>query len=195
MRIDDHLLEVSLTVVLVFGSFLIAEILHFSGIIAVVVAGLIIGNYGRFYSMSDKTRETIETFWEVIDFIVNSLLFLVIGIELQVISKADFINFQKPILWGIIVVLMVRVMVVYPVTWIRNRMSQDKIPFAWSHILFWGGLRGSIPIALVVGMPPTVAYRDLFLTVTFSIVLFSLVVQGLSMKFLIKKCRLTAQTK
>jgi len=185
-NIDDHLLEVALTVVLVFGTPLLAESLHCSGIIAVVVAGLITGNYGRLYSMSGKTRETLETFWEVIDFIVNSLLFLVIGIALQEISGGDVRFLWPGLIAGIVVVIASRVMVVYPMVALHNRLPGEKIPQAWSHILFWGGLKGSIPMALVVGLPVIFPHRSFFLAAAFSVVLFSLVIQGLTIKPLVQ---------
>ncbi len=182
-KLDDHLLEVALTVVVTFGTPLLAETFHLSGIIAVVVAGLIIGNYGRMYSMSTKTRETLETFWEVIDFIINSLLFLVIGMELQAVSGGTMMKLWPLIVGGIMVTLISRLIVVYPVVAIKNALTQrEKIPWPWAHVLFWGGLKGSIPIALVVGLPINFMYREMFLTIAFGIVLFSLVIQGLTIK-------------
>jgi len=155
----------------------------------VVVAGLIIGNYGKVFSMSKRTRETVETFWEVIDFVVNIFLFLVIGLELQAISIGELPQFAQPVLWGIVVVLLARAVVVYPFVWIRNRTGKDPIPPNYNHVLFWGGLKGSIPIALVVGMPDF-AHRELFLVAAFGIVLFSLVVQGLTMEAVLKRFNL-----
>jgi len=192
-KINDHLIEVTITVVVTFGTPLLAEAFHFSGMIALVTAGLIIGNYGRIYSMSKKTRETLETFWEVVDFIVNSLLFLVIGIELQVFALKEFSVYVQPILIGVGAVLLARLIVVYSIIWLRNRLSHEDVPFAWNHVLFWGGLKGSIPIALVVGLPADVQYRSFMLIVAFSIVLFSLVVQGLTIKPLIRRLGINDQ--
>ena len=99
-KLDDHLLEVTLTVVLVFGSFLAAELLHLSGVIAVVVAGLIIGNYGKLFSMSPRTIETIDNFWEVIDFLINAFLFLLIGLEMKAyVAGADH-AISSPARWS-----------------------------------------------------------------------------------------------
>lgn len=189
-KINDHLLEVAITVVLTFGTPLLAEHFHFSGIIAVVVAGLIIGNYGRMYSMSEKTRETLETFWEVIEFIINSLLFLIVGLELQVIRSQSMTFPWLYIVYGILAVLVSRLFVVYPIVWIKNKISSRDLPWSWSHVLFWGGLKGSISIALVVGLPPEFKYREFFLTAAFSVVLFTLVVQGLSMRTVIRSLKL-----
>ncbi len=193
-KIENHLVEVTLTVVLAFGTPLLAEAFHFSGIIAVVVAGLVIGNYGRIFSMSEKTRDTVETFWEVIDFIINSLVFLVIGIELQVITLADFEHLWVPVLVGILAVLLARIVVVYPIMGILHKIGGASIPGSWAHVVFWGGLKGSIPIALVVGMSPSLEHRHLFLTASFAIVLVSLVFQGITMKPLIQRLGLSHQT-
>jgi len=192
-QLDDHLLEVAITVVLTFGTPLLAEHFHFSGIIAIVVAGLIIGNYGRIYSMSPKTRETLETFWEVIDFIINSLLFLIIGIELQEINKDQLFHLWGPIFITIFTVIFARFIVVYPIIWFRNRIAPNDIPKGWTHVLFWAGLKGSISIALVVGLPQDFVYRSYFLCVAFSVVLFSLIVQAMTMKPLIKYLGLSSE--
>lgn len=189
-RLNDHLLEVAITVVITFGTPLLAEAFHFSGIIAIVVAGLIIGNYGKIYSMSNKTRETLDSFWEVIEFVINSLLFLIIGIELQVIPQARLIDLALPITISILAVIAARGLVVYPVIWMRNKFGNNDIPWKWKHVLFWGGLKGSISIALVVGLPADMLYREMFLVLAFGVVLFTLIVQGLTMKPLIQSLKL-----
>ena len=190
-KIDNHLVEVTLTVVLAFGTPLLAEALHCSGIIAVVVAGLVIGNYGRIFSMSEKTRNTIETFWEVFDFIINSIVFLVIGIELQALTFGDFGNLWISVLMGVLIVFLARMLVVYPIMGALPKIGGMSAPRSWSHIVFWGGLKGSIPIALVVGMPSSLEHRSLFLTAAFAIVLVSLVFQGITMKPLLQRLGLS----
>jgi CPA1 family monovalent cation:H+ antiporter len=186
---DDHLLEVALTVVLVFGTPLIAEYLHCSGIIAIVVAGLMIGK-GRLSCMTAKGHETAETFWEIIDFILNSLIFLIIGIELQVIGKNDLVAFKWPILVAVLFVLISRALVVYLTLYGCNRILKQTVPPKWSHILFWGGLRGTIPIILMLQLPEF-QYRSLFLSATFGIVLFSIIIQGLTIEGLLKRLKIT----
>jgi CPA1 family monovalent cation:H+ antiporter len=182
--LNDHLLEVTLTVVLVFGSFLTAETFHLSGVIAVVVAGLFIGNYGKSFSMSEQTIATIDNFWEVIDFLINAILFLLIGIEM----KAYVGDLSLYILPGILIVgivLVARALTVYPVYYLTSKTG-GGFPLGWAHIMVWGGLKGSIPIALVLGMPRDVPFRAEFLVFTAILVFFSLVVQSLSMKPLVK---------
>ena len=186
--IEDHLLEVTLTVVLAFGAPLLAESLHCSGIIAVVVAGLMMGK-GRLSCMSSKSRETIETFWEVIDFIMNSLIFLLIGIQLQVIGKNDLFEFKGLILIGVMAVLISRILIVYPTIYGFNQILKPSIPSTWNHVIFWGGLRGTIPIILMLQLPEF-QYRSLFLAATFGVVLFSIIIQGLTIEPLLKKFKL-----
>ena len=183
-RLDDHLLEVTLTVVLAFGSFLVAELLHCSGVIAVVLAGLIIGNYGRMFSMTKRTRETVENFWEVIDFLINALLFLLIGFEMKAYVP-DIGQYLVPGALVVAIALLSRAMTVYPVWWMVSKTRQS-FPFPWTHVLWWGGLKGSIPIALVLGMPSDVPFRGEFLVLASFLVFFSLVIQSLTMKPLVK---------
>jgi CPA1 family monovalent cation:H+ antiporter len=183
-RLDDHLLEVTLTVVLVFGSFLFAELLHFSGVIAVVLAGLVMGNFGRTFSMSKRTRETVENFWEVIDFLINALLFLLIGFEMKAYVP-DLERYLVPGALVIAIALLSRAMTVYPVWWMVSKTRQ-AFSFPWTHVLWWGGLKGSIPIALVLGMPSDIPFRGEFLVLAAFLVFFSLVIQSLTMKPLVK---------
>ena len=183
-QLNDHLLEVTLTVVLAFGSFLVAELFHLSGVIAVVLAGLVTGNVGRVITMSKRTRETVENFWEVIDFLINALLFLLIGLEMKVYIP-DIGQYLTAGVLVIAIALVSRAMTVYPVWWLVNHTRQ-RFPFRWAHILWWGGLKGSIPIALVVGLPAAVPVRSEFLVWVAFLVFFSLVIQSLTMKPLVK---------
>jgi len=183
-RFEDHLLENTICLVLAYGSFWLAESVHFSGVIATVMAGLMIGNYGRRFSMGEKTTETVETFFESIDFLINSLLFILIGIELQTLGFADVTQNLRPLLVAIAAMLLARAVVVYPLYFATNMVGTVRPP-SWSHVLFWGGLRGSIPIALLLGLPnnPVLdAYRTQLLVAGFGVVFFSLVIQGITMK-------------
>jgi CPA1 family monovalent cation:H+ antiporter len=188
-HLDDHVLENAITVVLVWGTFITAETLHVSGVIAVVVAGLIMGNYGSRLAMSKRTRETIDTFWESIDFIVNSIVFLLIGIEL---AQPEVGGVQKllepPVLLAIGAVylasLVARAVMVYPLAFFYGR----HWPSGWKHVVFWSGLKGSIPLALVLGLPiePLRSLREFLVPVVFGLVLVSLLLQGLTIPLLIR---------
>ena len=188
-HLDDHVLENTITVVLTWGSFITAEKLGASGVIAVVVAGLIMGNYGSRLAMSKRTRETIHTFWESIDFIVNSIVFLLIGIELQQPDVGGAVKLLDPaVLLAIgavfLATLVARGLMVYPLAWIYGR----HWPSGWKHVVFWAGLKGSIPLALVLGLPlePLKPLREFLVPVAFGVVLVSLLLQGLTIPALIK---------
>ena len=186
--IKAPLLGVTLTLVLAFGSPILAESLHCSGIIAVVTAGLVLGA-GKLSYMSSKSKEALTTFWKIIDIIVNSIIFLIIGLQLQVIGINNLLEYKELILIGIMAALISRILVVYPTIWACNQSSKLRIPLVWNHVLFWGGLRGTIPIILMLQLPEF-QYRPIFLTATFGIVLFSIIVQGLTIEPLLKKLNL-----
>ena len=185
-HIEDHLLENALCLVLAYGSFWLAEVMHLSGVIGTVIAGLMIGNYGRKLSMSVKTTNTVEIFFESIGFLINSLLFVLIGLELREVPAN--------IMWmtvfvAIAAMLIARAAVSYSFYWLLNQVG-TKRPKRWKHILFWGGLRGSIPIALLLNLPNEgllVTWRPVLLLAGFGCVFFSLVVQGITMKPLMLK--------
>jgi CPA1 family monovalent cation:H+ antiporter len=157
-------------------------------VIAVVVAGLIMGNYGSRLAMSKRTRETIHTFWESIDFIVNSIVFLLIGIELQQPDIGGAVKLLDPaVLLAIgavfLAMLVARGLMVYPLAFLYGR----HWPGGWKHVVFWAGLKGSIPLALVLGLPlePLKPLREFLVPVAFGVVLVSLLLQGLTIPALI----------
>lgn len=181
-RVDDYLIETTLTTVLAFGSYLIAEQLHFSGVLAVVAAGLVNGNMGP-QGMSPTTRIVLFNFWEYVAFLANSMVFLMIG--LQVSIPALLANWQ-PVLWAILAVLLARLVVVYGLSWITKFML-EPIPFKWQHVLNWGGLRGAICLALALSLPASLgSERDLLRVMAFGVVLFTLLVQSTTMRALIR---------
>lgn len=189
-RLEDHLLENAICLALAYGSFWLAEVLHVSGVIASVMAGLLIGNFGRRLSMSPKTRETVETFFESIGFLINSFLFILIGLELREIPAEIPANFWRLLVVAIAAMLIGRGVVAYTFYWALNQFGTRR-PKAWKHVLFWGGLRGSIPIALLLHLPaadvlpegsPLAELRPALLVAGFGCVFFSLVVQGLTMR-------------
>jgi CPA1 family monovalent cation:H+ antiporter len=178
---------------LCYGVFWTAEHWHLSGVIAVVTSGLLIGNHGREMAMNPRTTETVETFFESIDFLINSLLFILIGLELRAIPLPQIASHLPALVIAIGAVLVGRAAVVYPLFFAMRRIGGER-PAAWSHVLFWGGLRGSIPIALLVGLPLSPAlgpHRIDLLVVGFGVVCFSLVAQGLTMKPLLLALRIS----
>jgi len=184
-RINDHVLENAITIVLAWGSFIVAEQSGASGVIAVVVAGLIIGNYGTKLAMSEQTVQTINTFWESIDFIINSIVFLLIGFQLQKIGGLSTL-LQSDVLLAVlatfIAILVARALMVYP-----TAMTIGKHwPKGWKHVVFWSGLKGSIPLALVLGLPDG-ELKNTLMPIAFGVVLVSLLLQGLTVGPLIRK--------
>ena len=188
-RINDYLVETTATLVLAYGSYLLAEQIGVSGVITVVVAALVVGNYGR-SGMSPTTREAVSSTWEFFGFLANSLIFLLIGLELNIGRLWQYI---VPTLVAIVIVFAVRVVVVLLSSAVLRYIHQP-IPLSWHAVLVWGGLRGSIALALALSIPMTLAPvaapfpdRDLLLTATFGVILFSLLVQGLTMSPLLSR--------
>jgi monovalent cation:H+ antiporter, CPA1 family len=182
-RIDDYLIEITLTTVLAYGSYLLADQLHFSGVLAVVAAGLITGSLGP-QGMSPTTRIVLYNFWEYITFLVNSLVFLLIGLEVDFQALLDA---WQPILWALGAVLLARLVVVYGLSWITGRLV-EPISLRWRHILAWGGLRGALSLALALSLPAAFGPdRELLLTMAFGVALFTLLVQATSMSALVRR--------
>lgn len=185
-RIDDYLIETSLTFVLAYGAYISAEYLHASGVLAVVAAGLVCGNVGP-RGMSATTRIVVFNFWEFISFLANSFVFLLIGL---VIDLPVLLANWPAILWGILAALFSRAIVVYGLL-ARSR----SIPLQWKNILNWGGLRGAISLALVLSLPAEFApASDRLQAMVFGVVLFTLLVQGFSMHTLVQRSGLTERS-
>ncbi|NOT49351.1 MAG: Na+/H+ antiporter, partial [Acidobacteria bacterium] len=182
-RVDDYLIETMLTTVLAFGAYLAAERFHVSGVLAVVAAGIITGNVGL-KGMSPTTRIVLFNFWEFLAFVANSLVFLLIGLEVNLREIGANII---PIGVALGAVILSRALVVYGITAITNLRSVNTIPFAFRHVLFWGGLRGAISLALALSLPIALAEREKVRVMTFGVVLFTLLAQGTTMQFLMKR--------
>lgn len=174
-RIDNYTVEILITLALVMGGYALAMALHTSGPLAMVVAGLLIGNHGRMFAMSDKTRDHLDTFWQLSDEILNALLFVLIGLEMMVISFAG-INLVAGLLMIPIVLLLRFASVGLPISLFR--FARAFRPYT-IRMMTWGGLRGGISIALALSIPAGHA-RDVILTMTYVVVVFSIVVQGLT---------------
>ena len=175
--VDNYQVEVLLTLALVMGGYAFAHAIHVSGPIAMVVAGIFIGNRGRLFAMSENTREHLDSFWELMDEILNAVLFLLIGLEILVLTIKG--NYLIAGLIMIPVVLLARfISVGVPVTFMRR--VRDFSPHAVK-IMTWGGLRGGISVALALSLPNG-PEREALLTVTYIIVIFSILVQGLTIE-------------
>ena len=179
---DEYVLEIMITLALVMATYSIAMAAEMSGPIAMVVAGLYIGNRGVRYAMSETTRRHLLDFWALIDEILNSVLFLLIGLEVLVVSFR--IDYLEAAVLAIPVALLGRfISVAAPLAILSTRMTFTKgaVP-----VLVWGGLRGGIAVALVLSLPEN-AFKAPLLTMTYFVVLFSIIVQGLTIKPLVEK--------
>jgi len=180
--IDHYQIEVMITLAIVTGGYFLADRLGISGPLAMVVAGLITGSKSRDEAMSDTTRDYIDKFWEMIDEFLNAILFLLIGFEMLVLPFNRLF-----ILLGLIcipITLLARYLsVLIPISLLRHRTAFEKNAIA---ILTWGGLRGGIPVALALSIPLEM-HGELFVVITYITVLFSIIVQGLTIKKVVKK--------
>jgi CPA1 family monovalent cation:H+ antiporter len=180
---DDHLVEITFSTVAAYGSFLLAEHFHMSGVLATMTAGIVLGNVGSLGSITDKGREAVESFWEYVAFAVNSLVFLLIGISL---THERVPNLVVPALVTIGLVLLGRAAAVYAGCALFAR-SRLRVSHTHQHLLFWGGLRGALALALALGLPADLPHRQSIVTLTFAVVAFSVVVQGLTMSPLLHR--------
>ncbi|MEZ0371925.1 MAG: Na+/H+ antiporter [Candidatus Sericytochromatia bacterium] len=182
-KIDDHLLELMITTVLAYGTYLIAESLHVSGVIAVVTAGIMVGNLGWERAMSPTTRVAVATFWEFAAFVCNSLIFLLIGLQIHL---GELREFAPMIGVGILALFAGRMLAIYPLAALMNGAFKAGLPWKWTHILVWGNLKGALSMALVMSLPADLPYRRELLVTLFGVVLFSLLIPGTSMGGLLK---------
>ncbi len=189
--IDDHLLEVTLTTLVAYGSFFIAEQFHLSGVLSTVCAGLVVGSLGAQFGMSPRTKRSVEDFWEYMAFLANSFIFLLVGLEIE---PAKLLSNAFLIVVGFAVMLAARAVVVYTITPISNRFAAVAVPVSWRHVMVWGGLRGSLSMVLVLALPSEFPGRSLLVTLVFGVVACSLFGQGLTIKPLLAKLGLLNKT-
>jgi CPA1 family monovalent cation:H+ antiporter len=175
--IDNYKVEVMITLAGVLGGYELARQVHVSGPLAMVVAGVIIGNHGRSLAMSDTTRHHVDLFWELLDDILNALLFVLLGLEIVMVSFAAGVAAAAGA--TIALALLARWFAVgLPMLVLRNWF---RLPLGSWRVLTWGGLRGGISVALALSLPPGPA-REIVLTLTYAVVVFSIIVQGLSIR-------------
>jgi CPA1 family monovalent cation:H+ antiporter len=183
--VDAYQVEILLTLALAAGGYSLAEAIHVSAPITIVVAGLFIGNHGRAFAMSERTLGNLDTFWELIDEILNAVLFVIIGLEIIAVDISA--SLLIPAVASVLIVLVARIASVgFSAMLMRPRRRFER---GFICVLTWGGLRGGISIALALSLPPG-PERQLILTATYVVVVFSVLVQGLTITGLIKaRCR------
>jgi CPA1 family monovalent cation:H+ antiporter len=177
-RIDEPRIEITLTTVLAYGAYLAADALHVSGVIATVAAGLMVGNFAARVGMRPHTRVSLWSFWEYAAFVINSIVFLLIGLQVHV---GEMLAAGSTILLAVGAVLLGRILSVYGLTPLSNLLT-EKIPHRWQTVLVLGGMRGSLSLALAMSLALGFPYRSQILAMTFGVVAFTIIVQGLAIK-------------
>ncbi len=212
--VGDHLIEISLSVVLAYGTYLAADAFHQSGVIATAVAGIVLGSYGRSRGLSERTEEALDTVWEFVAFLATAFIFLVVGFAIAANSLVDV---AVPIAWAIAAALVGRAIIVYGLlggwrlarrAWRSRsgiaateptasgkaraaRKAREKardegaLPFDWLHVVFWSGLRGAVSTALALSLPLDFPNRAQLQGITFGVVLFTLIVQATTADFVV----------
>ena len=181
-KIDEPAIEITLTTVLAYSSYLAAQALHVSGVIGTVAAGLTVGNLGTRFSMSPRTRIAVWSFWEYLSFIVNSLVFLLIGLQVRV---GTLLRDWRATLLAIAAVVLGRALSVYGLVPISNYFGRN-MSFRWQHIMVAGGIRGALALALALSLARDFPFREQILAMTFGVVAFTIIVQGLAIKPLLR---------
>ena len=181
-RTDDHLVEITFTTIAAWGSFLLAEHYHVSGIIACMTAGLILGNYGNLGAVSGFGRKAVTAFWEYAAFVSNSIIFILIGMHE---AKQHILAVAVPAAIAVGLVVLGRAVAIYPIA-LMFRGSRWRVKMKHQHVLFWGGLRGALALALALSLPDDMAERDDIVTVAFAVVAFSVFVQATTMAPLLR---------
>jgi CPA1 family monovalent cation:H+ antiporter len=182
-RTDDHLVEITFTTIAAWGSFLLANQLGVSGVLATITAGLVMANFELFGRITDRGKEAVQAFWEYAAFVANSLVFLLIGMRE---TQENFRAVWPAAAAAIALVTLGRAAAIYPCCLLFSRSSL-RISIRHQHVLFWGGLRGALALALSLGLPPGLPHRDEITTITFAVVAFSVFVQGLTIAPFLRK--------
>ena len=178
--VDDHLVELTISVILAYGSYVLADQVHLSGVIATVTAAIVLGNLGPGRALSDTGADAIDTVWEFFAYLLTAVVFLLVGLA---IPPARLLDSIVPIAWAIVGILVGRAVVVYLVLGGASRLAvrpglAEHLPAAWLHVMFWAGLRGAVAVAMALSLPADIPQRGSLQEITFGVVLFTLLVQG-----------------
>jgi CPA1 family monovalent cation:H+ antiporter len=182
-RTPDYLVELTFTTLAAYGSFLIAEHFHLSGVLATLTAGLVVGNFRASGLITQEGRYALQPFWEYAAFVANSLIFLLIGAQE---AQQHFKDLWAPVVAAIILVTLGRAIAIYPLCGVFAG-SRLKVALRQQHVLFWGGLRGALALALALALPDNLPRHDDVITLTFAVVAFSIFVQGLTVTPLLRR--------
>jgi CPA1 family monovalent cation:H+ antiporter len=187
--VDDHLVELTISVVLAYGSYILADDFHLSGVIATVTAAVVLGNVGPGRALTPTGADAIDTIWEFFAYLLTAFVFLLVGLA---IPAGRLVESLGPIAWGIAGILVGRAVVVYVLLGGASRLARgpglaDKVPSGWLHVLFWAGLRGAVAVAMALSLPVDVPQRGLLQEITFGVVLFTLLVQGTTVGWVVDR--------
>lgn len=187
--IADHLIELTITVVLAYGSYLLADQLGLSGVIATVTAGIVLGNLGPARERAQDGTDPIDTVWEFIAYLLTAVVFLLVGLA---IPPGGLLEALGPIAWGIVAILIGRALVVYVILGGASRLAvrpglAERIPGSWMHVLFWAGLRGAVAVAMALSLPADIPQRALLQEITFGVILFTLLIQGTTIGWVVDR--------
>lgn len=189
-RTDDHLVEITLTTIVAYASFQVAEMIHASGVIAALAAGLMVGNLGWAGAISKEGRAHVLSAWDFFAFLANSIVFILIGFNTADQPLRQLGSFTAVV--AIALVLAGRVLSIYPLAELF-RASRWRVPARYRHVLFWGGLRGALGLALALAVPRSVPERAAIIACAFVVVAFSILLQGLTMPWLIDRLGLAKE--
>lgn len=182
-RTPDYLVEITFTTLAAYGSFFVAEHFHLSGVLATMTAGLVVGNFKSSSLITHAGRQALEPFWEYAAFVANSLIFLLIGAQE---AQQHFNNLWAPVVLAIVLVTAGRAVAIYPLCALFGA-SKLRVPARQQHVLFWGGLRGALALALALALPDNLPRHDDVVTLTFAVVAFSIFVQGMTITPLLRR--------
>jgi len=187
--VDDHLIELTISVVLAYGSYIVADQGHLSGVIATVTAAIVLGNIGPGRAMTETGSDAIDTVWEFFAYLLTAVVFLLVGLAIPPARLVDSIG---PISWGIVGILVGRALVVYLLLGGASRLAlrpglATPVATGWLHVLFWSGLRGAVAVAMALSLPADIPQRALLQEITFGVVLFTLLVQGTTVGWIVDR--------
>jgi CPA1 family monovalent cation:H+ antiporter len=189
--VNDHLIELTISVVLAYGSYLVADRFGLSGVIATVTAAVVLGNFGPGRALTETGADAIDTVWEFLAYLLTALVFLLVGLA---IPPARLIGSLGPIVWVVMAMLAGRVVVVYVLLGGASRLAPvpglaAALPRSWLHVLFWSGLRGAVAVAMALALPIDLPQRALLQDITFGAVLFTLLVQATTIGWIVERVR------
>lgn len=195
--VDDHSIELTISLAAAYGTYILADWLQQSGVLATVVAGVVIGTYGRAVGLSRRALEALDTVWEFIAFLLTALAFLLVGLA---ISFGDLLAALPAILAGLVGILVGRAAMVYGLLGLSarflvrgGRREAVGVPVTWLHVMFWAGLRGAVAVAMALALPADFPERSLLQQIAFGVVLFTLFVQGTTARRVVERAGVTSR--